>query len=330
MSEKNNIFFSLIIGYIVEFSTFEIMYLPMYFLELSFKKVCYSWIIVILILTFFSVVYSLKSFKEIIRNLISTLKAMPKILTIIFVLLVALQVFFPVKYMQIVDPDDAFYLSTVNTTIDTNSLFKYNAYDGSEYAKRPLRYSLSGLVIYFAVLSNLINVHPAIFTHTIWPAIVIPLEYIIYASIAKKLFNGDKEKIGFFMIFLATIHIFGFVSIFMNFSFFAYRSWQGKSLIANFIIPMIWLCFFYCIEERNKIINWLLLFLVMVSACFVTEMGVFLAPITLGILAIINLFENKKFIDIFVISISLSKDVRSTSLVGFLFNELSAVLFNLL
>lgn len=299
LKEKNNLFFSFVIGYVVEFSSFELIYVPMYFAEMSFKSVLWSWTILMIALVILSVILNYKEFKNIGKDTINILKKMPKILTTVFALLVFLQIIYPVKYMQIIDPDDAFYLATVNTTIDTNSLFKYNAYDGSEYSYMPLRYSLAGLCTYFGVTSELISIHPSIFMHTIWPAIIIPLEYIIYAGIAKKIFNGNKEKIGFFMIFLATIHIFGFISVFMNFSFFAYRSWQGKSLIANLIVPLIWLISLYCIEDRNKFINWLLLFLVMLSACFVTEMGVFLAPITLAILAIIHLFENKKFIDIF-------------------------------
>ena len=299
MTEKNNLCFSLIIGYIVEISTFEILYLPIYYLNASFKMLFYTWIILMLVLSGLAIIFTYKSIIEIFQNLKNSIIEAPKVLTIVFVLLVALQVYYPVRYMQIIDPDDAFYLSTVNITIETNSLFKYNAYDGSQYTERPLRYCLSGLCAYYAVMSEILQIHPAIFTHTIWPAIIIPIEYLIYIFIAKKLFNNDKEKNLYFMILLAIIHIFGYVSIYMDFSFFAYRSWQGKALIGNFIIPLIWLNCFYCIEERNKVVNWLLLLLISISACFVTEMGVFLTPNVVAIFVIIHLIKNKKFLDIF-------------------------------
>ena len=299
MTEKNNVLFSLIIGYIVEISIFEFIYFPMYYLEFSFKTLFYTWIILMIFLSVLSIIFTYKSFKEVFENLKRSIIETPKVLAIIFVILVGVQVYYPVRYMQIIDPDDAFYLSTVNITIETNSLFQYNAYDGSEYTQRPLRYCLSGLCAYYAALSEILQTHPAIFTHTIWPAIIIPIEYIIYIFIAKKLFNNDIEKVAYFMIILAIIHIFGYVSVYMDFSFFAYRSWQGKALIGNFIIPLIWLTCFYCIDERKKFVNWLLLFLVMVAGCFVTEMGVFLTPNVVVIFAIIHFAKNKNFLDVF-------------------------------
>lgn len=291
--EKNDIFLALVIGYIMQFASFEVIYVPMYFANLSFRIVLYTWSTFMLILCIISLIVNRKRFKKIIKEIMDIIKTAPRMLTIIFCLFLALQIAVPLLYMQRIDPDDAFYLATINTTIETNSLFEYNAYDGSQYIEMPLRYSLSGLQIYFATLSQILKIHPAILIHTIWPIIIIPLEFIVYELIGKRLFNNNKEKIMYFLIFLSMIHMFGAFSIYSNFSFFAYRSWQGKALIGNLVLPIIWLCYFYC-TKNNKWVDWLLLFCTMITACFVTEMGVFLAPFTLGILAIVDAIQNKK------------------------------------
>ena len=297
MKEKNNVFFGFVLGIITEFASFEIIYLLMYFMSYSLKILELAWLLIILIMCVISIIINAKRSKEIFKSQIKLIKSLP-ITILLFILLISIQMYFPARYMQIVDPDDAFYVASVTTTIETNSLFKYNPYDGTEYQEMPLRYSLSGLFAYFATISEFLDIHPAIVMHTIFPPIIILSEYIVYALLANKLFNGNKEKVSYFLIILATIHIFGYISIYTNFSFFAYRSWQGKSLIANFCLPLEWLMYLYCIENSNKVIYWLNLLFVMISACFVTCMGVFLAPIILAILSLINFIQNKKFNDV--------------------------------
>ncbi len=296
--EKNNVFLNLIVGYIIQFASFELIYVPMYFTKMSFQVVLYTWSTFLLILSIISLITNRKRFKKIMKETVEMIKNAPKMLTTIFCLFLALQTAVPMLYRQKIDPDDAFYLATINTTIETNSLFEYNAYDGSQYTQMPLRYSLSGLQIYFATLSQILKIHPAILIHTIWPSIIIPLEFMLYGFIGKRLFNNNKEKTMYFLIFLSIIYMFGAFSVYTNFSFFAYRSWQGKALIGNLVLPMIWLCYFYC-TENNKWMDWLVLFCSMITACFVTEMGVFLAPFALGILAILDAIQNKKIKNLF-------------------------------
>ncbi len=294
IKEKNNIFLAFVAGYLLEFATFELIYIPIYFARLPFQTLVYAWSATIAILAILSLIVNRKKGKKIVKSMLKIIKTTPKMLTIIFCIFLILQVLVPVIYRQNVDPDDAFYLATITTTLETDSLFQYNAYDGSEYTQMPLRYSLSGLCIYFATLSQILDIHPAILTHSVWPVIVIPLEYMIYGLLGAKIFKKDKEKVLYFLIFLSMLHIFGFISIYVNFSFFAYRSWQGKALIGNLIIPMVWLCYLYSTQE-NRFMDWLLLFCTMIAACFVTEMGVFLTPFILGILAILEFAQNRKF-----------------------------------
>lgn len=292
--EKNNVFLNLIVGYIIQFASFELIYVPMYFAKLTFQTVLYTWSIVILILTGISIIINQRDLKKMGKVIATTIKRAPKTLTIIFLLLLIVQVLMSSLYVQNIDLDDSFYVATMTTTIETNSLFQINAYDGDEYQKSMLRYSMAGLVIWFAGLSEILRIHPAILTHTIWPMIAIPLEFMIYGLIAKELFKKDKEKIAYFLIFLSIIYIFGYVSVYFNFSYFAYRSSQGKALIANLMIPMIWLCYFYCIQN-NKWVDWLILFCTMIASCFATEMGVFLTPFILAILGLLDFTQNRKF-----------------------------------
>lgn len=293
MKEKNNLLWAFVLGYLVQFASFQVIYLPCYFAGCSLKTLIYIWSSIIIILMILSIRLNAKRLREILNSNIMILRKMPKMILIYFILL-AIQIYFPVMYMQHIDPDDAFYLGTTNTTIEDNSLFKINTYTGEPYQKTPYSYALSGLVIYCAAISELVNIHPTILFHTFWPAIAIILESCVYALIGNKLFKRDKEKLTYFLIFLAITYMFGFISTSTNFSFFAYRSWQGKALVANFIIPAVWLSYLYCMENEKKFIYWFIFLLLMISSCFVTEMGVFLVPIEVGVLSIISLVQERK------------------------------------
>lgn len=301
MKENKNLLFSFVIGYIIEFATFEILYLPMYFLNCSFKLLLYIWTSLMIGLSVVSVIINIKNFKDIASYNLQIIKSIPN-LVIVWIILLSIQIYFPVNFMQQIDPDDAFYLATTNTTIETNSLFQYDGYTGEKGNAGGLRYAMSGLVIYYAVLSKVTLFHPAILQHTIWPAIAVILEFSLYALIGNKLFKGDKEKLVYFLIFLSTLYIFGWISIYTNFAFFAYRSWQGKALISNFIIPAVWLFYILCIENDKKLLYWLLFIALMISSIFVTELGVFLIPIEVGVLSLIYLIQNKK-VGIFIKSL---------------------------
>lgn len=296
MKEKNNLLWAFVIGYLLQFASFEVIYLPMYFAECSFKEVQYVWSIFILIIMLISLIINRKRGRELLQETKKKIKSL-HYLSIIFIVLLAIQIYVPVRYMQHVDPDDAFYLGSTTTTIETNSMFKVVPYSGQKFGKRPVRYSLSGLVIYFATLSEILQLHPAILQHTIWPAIAVILEFGVYDLIGNMLFQKDKEKLSYFLIFLEIVYMFGFISAYTNFSFFAYRSWQGKALVGNLIIPAAWLCYMNCRKNEKEFVYWFVFLLTMISSCFVTEMGVFLVPIEIGILSLISLVQDRKLLN---------------------------------
>ena len=95
------------------------------------------------------------------------------------------------------------------------------------------------------------------------------------------------------------LQIYGNVSIYTKETFFVMRTWQGKSLFANFVLTMalalmLWL-FSENKEEREKENRglWILLFCVNIAAAFSTTMGVFLMAILIGVTGSCLAVKNK-------------------------------------
>lgn len=120
--------------------------------------------------------------------------------------------------------------------------------------------------IYEAFLGKMSGIHATIIAHSAAPIGLILLTYALYFQIGRKLFLGKRTEILRFLILMALFQIFGNVSIYTSETFFLTRTWQGKSLCGNFMIPAIfwlYLCMFR--GEAQQKLFFLLAFLNLAS-----------------------------------------------------------------
>ena len=67
--------------------------------------------------------------------------------------------------------------------------------------------------IWIAYIARMTGIHATIISHTVLPVVLIPLTYLIYYEIGRKLFKEKKEQLPSYMIIVNMLHIFGNVSI---------------------------------------------------------------------------------------------------------------------
>ena len=130
MKNEKSIIFALVVGYIVELALCELIGVPMIFLKCTFTTFLYTYIGINLIICILSIILNFKDFKDILLSNIKSLKETPKILTIICIFLVCIQIYVFAFYSHL-DWDDAFYVSSSVTTVQTNSLYKYDPETGA-------------------------------------------------------------------------------------------------------------------------------------------------------------------------------------------------------
>lgn len=295
--EKKSMFLAFCLGYFFGFTLFEILAIPMIFARFQYTPLCYSWMAIEIVVAIISLKANWYDLGEIIVDDLDKFLKLPKLLTIIAMILIFLQVFVEVRYMH-EDYDDSNFLGKATIAIDTNSLYRYDDI-GYEYVNLPSRHVFSPFPIYTATLSTLIGIHPLILARTIFPGIFIFMAYMIYAMIAKELFKGDNKKTLIFLIILSVLYIFGAYSIYTNFVFLLYRIWQGKAILANIAIPFIWLIFLKFINKNTKIFGFFILLLTLWGADLLSSMALSLATLSAIILAMIWGVKDKKISYIF-------------------------------
>ena len=302
MKEKN-IFLNFLIGYVIEFSVLQLLAIPMIFLKMKYRTLLYSYSSIIGLIFLISVIINAKNIKNEIIGFVKNLKfskIFNKSNTLVYavILLIGIQIAFSILFTHN-DKDDAFYIGTAVTSIYENNMYIVGPENGFWYGNVPSRYILAPFPMYVAIVSSITNTSPVIVSHTVLQPIFIFLTYVVYILIAQRIFKNNKTDVNLFLIFLNLIFLFGNISTRTNFTLMFFRIWQGKAILASILIPALWFAFSYCIDEDNKFINWFLIFLIILSSCLVTEMGIVLAPFSLMLLSIVFALKNKKISYIF-------------------------------
>lgn len=189
------------------------------------------------------------------------------------------------------DGDDAYYVVQSVLTDETDTLYRIRPYTGLSTGM-DLRHSLAVFPIWIAYIARMSGIHATIVAHSVLPLVLIPVTYWIYLETGKKLLKRDKHKLPVFMIFICLMQIFGNVSIYTNATFFLTRIWQGKSLLANVVLPaIVWLVLWIFeqenYEKEHRVGLWIMLVLTNFVAAMSSTASVFLAAMLIGVTGLV-------------------------------------------
>jgi len=189
------------------------------------------------------------------------------------------------------DGDDAYYVVQSVLTDETDTLYRIRPYTGLSTGM-DLRHSLAVFPIWIAYIARMSGFHATIVAHSILPLVLIPVTYWIYLEIGKKILKREKQKLPIFMIFICIMQIFGNVSIYTNATFFLTRTWQGKSLLANIVLPaLLWLILWIFdgegYEKESRTGLWIMLVVTNFVAAMSSTASVFLAAMLIGVTGLV-------------------------------------------
>ena len=221
---------------------------------------------------------------------ISEMSKAERVEWLMVVLLIAFQLFMALTRASF-DGDDAYYVVQSVMTDETNTLYRILPYTGFS-TSLDYRHSMAVFPIWIAYIARVTGIHAAIVSHTILPLVLIPITYWIYLEVGKKFFGEKKEQLPAYMILVCALQIFGNVSVYPASTFFLTRTWQGKSMLANVIIPAVFMILLWMFEgEANRRPArrglWLLLFMVNIVAAMMSTASVFLNVVLLGVMALV-------------------------------------------
>ena len=294
ISENESRWFCLLYGWIVLFAVFEIVSVPTILMKKTLDFLCgvYSTalICVFALLVFIRRYAGNRKKKRIPDEKWSRLEIFVMICAIG---IIAFQVFF-VVWKTHMDADDTFYIRHAVTSLGTNLMFQINPYTGASLESFPINYVLSPLSMFWAYLSRMTGVHPAITAHIFIPIIFIPMAYSVAYLIAKRIFGESRLEIGLFMVLYAVLQQYGYVSVFTSSTFLLFRIWQGKAMLANVFLPSLFLLTDIFLQKDDKKWKWIILLLASLATCCCSSMGVILGAVEMALLIMVYFVTTKK------------------------------------
>lgn len=300
--ENRSIGVTYICGFLILLAVFQLISVPIVFVD----PWGFDWIIkiytgLLAIFTGWGIVHSLHMwrkgegvFKE--KVILSSKTRSEWIQWMIVFVLIGFQMVMAVTHASF-DGDDAYYVVQSVITDETNTLYRILPYTGLT-TSLDMRHSMAVFPVWIAYVARMTGIHATVLSHTVLPLLLIPLTYGIYYEIGKKLFLEKTEQLSVYMMFVCFLHIFGNVSIYSNATFLLMRTWQGKSMLANVVIPVIFMVVLWLFEggpekRKGKKIFWFMLFVINIVAAMMSTASVFLNTILIFVMAVVFAIKEK-------------------------------------
>ncbi len=286
--------FSIVSGTMLWWAVMELILVPMTMMLASFSHFVILYTVVVLILTAAGLFF----WKDIVEDgkyLIRNIKEYLTFGHLIALLLICYQLYFIHHHMYL-EWDDTYYVNLANEAVYSDQIYWIYPETGA-FPDFDKRYVLSLWPIFYAWLSKLIGVMPTIMAHTILPWLIIPLAYMVYALVGRRLFPEDHETQGMFLAMAVLLHLFMSGQHTSGLTFLSITPWVGKGVLAAVLIPMLFYLVFRALRDR-KACDWVLLGITGLGGCLLSSMAIMLTPVFIGVSVFLYAICHKKPVDI--------------------------------
>lgn len=200
--------------------------------------------------------------------------------------------------------DDSYYIaqSVITDLIDT--MYQRDAYTGTPMGL-DVRHALSVLPIFVTWIGRVCGVHAATAAHAVLGPVFLAVCYGVYVLLGRALFRGKRSMVPLFVLLVQIWYLWGNISIYTPETFLYTRTWQGKAVFANIILPVAFYLLYRLFTEWKNIYV-ALLFLLSIAGIFTTTASVYLLSMLYGIAALYCLITRrqwKKFLRVAVCAV---------------------------
>lgn len=295
--ESGKIATAYVFGYMTMFAIFQLVFTICQILTNRLEPIVTYFTIGILIFALNSTIYAHKEIPLMYNNIRDLVKKRQSKWVYISGLICFLLLLVPIVMsfvLQYADGDDSYYLAMA-TQIESNGVLNGIIPYTGQGSSIDIRHAWAGGVTFTAYLSRITGLHTAVIAHFLLPPFLMVIMYMIYWLIAKVLLKDKKEYISLFMITIVLMYIFGNVSIYTATTFMITRTWQGKAMFSNLIVPVLILCFLMMKEHGMKAIYWVAIAIIGIASVFTSTMGIYFAPVFIGLATLVVAIANKKW-----------------------------------
>lgn len=269
---------TLLTGFLSFFCLFGIIAIPMIFMSCKLSTLTYTIMILSAIIIILSLIFGYKRYPLFFKRLLKNIQQ-HSYMIIFLILAVFIQQLIIFNHIDW-SADASYYIGKVTTDVYTNTMGHYNPYTGAALKSLDSRRVFACFQEFNAVIAQFFNIHPLKQAKLIMPQILALMTSILYYQVGLQLFDGNKKKSDLLVFFVVLLDIFS-NTIYTNSTFLLTRTYEGKSILANIIIPAMIYCFLRLWKKYQIKLTNILLIIISFSSCIFTASSMMIVPVGL-------------------------------------------------
>ena len=196
---KADISFVCILGYLGYFAVFELLIVPMTLLWVPLTTAAYVWAVFMAVLVVAAAVWGIISLRKRNRKSAEIWKQHSWMIFLAGAA-VLLQCLIVIFYND-TTVDAAYYVGTVSTSVYTDTLARYNPFNGAALKTFQARYIFSAYPMNNAVWCRLLGIHPIVQAKIVMSCMNVLTANLIIYQIGKRLLENDAKKADLMVVF---------------------------------------------------------------------------------------------------------------------------------
>ena len=296
LKKEGNAGMNLLTGFVAYQVLFQIFALGIVCTTKVLHHLSILWIVSLSILVPLSIWYGRNIFSRQIYEIISFIKKNKGICVVGFVVVLVFLYFICINGE--INEDSSYYIGLIATSVQTDTLFQYNAYTGMEMESFYLRRALSTFEIHSAVLCQVLKFHPLILARIFRASQNVLLTSVAVMMCGKTVFwkdqkDGMKKAVLTVMVFWILQLPFAH-TIYTPARFLLYRAYEAKAFAANVVVLFGGYLCVKVLQERN--IGYIILLgIYLWGSIAMSTSAAIVAAVTCGIMLIPNLVQEKLY-----------------------------------
>ena len=203
---KADISFVFILGYLGYFAVFELLIVPMTLLWVPLTTAAYVWAVFMAVLVVAAAVWGIISLRK--RNRKSAVIWKQHSWMIFLAGAAVLLQCLIVIFYNDTTVDAAYYVGTVSTSVYTDTLARYNPFNGAALKTFQARYIFSAYPMNNAVWCRLLGIHPIVQAKIVMSCMNVLTANLIIYQIGKRLLENDAKKADLMVVFTCMLQVF--------------------------------------------------------------------------------------------------------------------------
>lgn len=262
------------VGFFTYYAAFAIFAIPLMLTYRPLSLLASVWSVVCVLAAVVSVVLYGRQWREKIAGALAGIRDHKMFAVSVLVIAAACTIIAVVTYSFTLDA--AYYVASVATNVDTNMINVYDPFTGNWLDHFELRYAFATYYVNDAVVCRLTGIPALVETKGVMSATVMLLVNILYVHICRYFYDDDRRAV--LMYVFMTLINFMFISIYTTSNFLMTRTYEGKSIVANISIVLIFVIFMELIKDSERNGLFLMLFMTCLGTATVSSTANMVIP----------------------------------------------------